>query len=125
MTLGDHIKELRLARGLRQCDLASLLGIQPSLLSGIETGARRHVGEKMLRRICDELELSQEEANQLHDMRKGNRYADGVIEIPAGATDTEIHAIQMLASCVGNMPSLQFLALGQYLEQWRRMSTRT
>lgn len=121
MTLGETIRKLRKARGLRQCDLASRLGVQPSLISGLETGARTHVGEQMLLRISEVLALSPEETIRLQALKREGRFAPQVVEIPAGATEAEIHAIQLLASCVGTLPALQFLALGQYLEQWRHM----
>lgn len=123
MTLGETIRELRNARGIRQRELARRLGVQPSLISSIETGARTHVGEQMLRRISAALDLSVDEAKQLSACRKSVRER-GVIEIPSTATEAEIHAIRLLASCVGRMPSLQFLALGQYLEQWRTMQSK-
>lgn len=123
MTLGETIREMRESRGIRQRELARRLGVQPSLVSSIETGARTHIGEQMLQRISMALELSASEAQQLKALRRGVREG-GVVEIPPTATEAEIHTIRLLASCVGKMPSLQFLALGQYLEQWRTMNSK-
>lgn len=122
MNLGDRIRELRLVRGLRQIDLANRLGIQSSLLSGLETGARTHVSERMLLRIAQALELSANESDSLCQLRRINQAAaNNLIEIPSCATEAELHAIRLLAGAVGKMPSLQFLAIGQYLEQWDRL----
>lgn len=123
MRLGEMIKELRQARGIRQRDLASRLGIQPSVISSIETGARRHVGEKMVLRISAALNLSDPEKKKLIEARKLAGAERGVITIPDTASAAEIQTIQMLASCIGKMPSLQFIALAQYIEQWRALSS--
>lgn len=122
MRLGEKIRELRLARGLRQLDLANSLQVQSSLISGLETGARTHVSERMLSRIATALDLSDDDFNDLRALKKGKQIPPGnLIEIPDCATDAELHTIRLLAGCVGSMPSLQFLALGQYLEQWQRI----
>lgn len=122
MNLGDRIRELRLGRGLRQIDLATRLGVQSSLVSGLETGARTHVSERMVRRIATALELSSDDTDSLCQLRRGHQTAaTNLIEIPACATEAELHAIRLLAGAVGKMPSLQFLAIGQYLEQWTRI----
>lgn len=122
VNLGDKLRELRQTRGLRQIDLANRLGVQPSVISGLETGARTHVGEKMLERIAKALELTVAELNSLRQLRRPHSASAGnLIVIPPSATEAELHTIRLLAAAVGRMPSLQFLALGQYLEQWDRL----
>lgn len=37
-TLGEKIKQARLGRGLRQADLAKLVGVSPQLISAFESG---------------------------------------------------------------------------------------
>lgn len=124
MRLGEMIRELRQARGVLQRELASRLGVKPSVISSIETGARLHVGEKMIRRVSEALDLSQHETQKLLDARRSTPDSRSLISIPDSAGPAEIQTIQLLASCVGHMPTPEFLLLGQYLAQWRRVHCR-
>lgn len=47
-TLPERLKELRLKHGLSQKDVATKLGISPSIVSGYETGERTPSTENLL-----------------------------------------------------------------------------
>ena len=55
-TIGEAIKRNRLLKGLRQAELAKIMGISPAAIGTYERGARR-VTVGMAQRIADALEI--------------------------------------------------------------------
>ena len=52
MRIGERIRALRLARGLKQKDLARSIGISPPSLSELETGESKEPSGKVLAALC-------------------------------------------------------------------------
>lgn len=49
---GQRIKEIRIMRGVRQCDVADKAGIARSFLSNIEAGRRRVMSRETATALC-------------------------------------------------------------------------
>ena len=59
--LGQFIRDRRLALGLRQVQLADLVGVQFSVISGLEIGTRRFLNEAQVLRFASALQCDPEE----------------------------------------------------------------
>lgn len=57
---GKRAKELRLRKGMSQGDLAKILGVHPTYISGIERGVR-NMALKNIERLAKALHVSIEE----------------------------------------------------------------
>lgn len=114
--LGQAIRQHRLDQGMQQRQLAAAIGVQPSVLSALETGARKHVGQALVARISQALGLSAEEEARLQALRKPGQNPR-MIEIPPNATPEEIHALRVLVSSIGRVPALQLIGMGMAVEQ--------
>lgn len=62
LTLGRQIRLARIARGLRQTDVASITRLQPNVISDAERD--RAIPRWKLRRILEALELENTESNK-------------------------------------------------------------
>lgn len=58
MNIGNRIRELRLARGMRINDLADAVGVDQANISRLETGKQKSFTEQSLNKIADALNVS-------------------------------------------------------------------
>lgn len=118
-TVGDYLRELRVNRGLMQKQLAANIGVEPSYLSNLERGIRVHLGEKMLKRIAEALQLTPEELTEIRRYRDASRTR---ITFPPYAAPREIEVVLLLTNCLGRMPPENFETIRTYIETWRAIT---
>ena len=63
-TIGSNIERIRIERGMSQDDLATVLGVEQSYISGIESGARADIKASTVKRFAKVLHCS---PNDLYD----------------------------------------------------------
>ena len=61
----ELLRELRIARGLRQGDFADKIGYPQSYISGLELGIKGPPNETFLQNLTDALKLSEEEKKEV------------------------------------------------------------
>ncbi|MGH8493110.1 MAG: helix-turn-helix domain-containing protein [Moraxellaceae bacterium] len=118
-TVGDYLRKLRVNRGLMQKQLAASIGVEPSYLSNLERGIRVHLGEKMLKRISEALQLTPEELAEVRRYRDVSRTR---ITFPPYAAPKEIEVVLLLTGCLGRMPPENFEVIRNYIETWRTIT---
>lgn len=118
MALGDYLRSLRLKRGLQQKQLAIELGIRAPYISNLEKGSRVYLGEQMLNRLRQVMDLTDEEVARIRELRE---IANGHISIPPHASEEEAALMRTVAKCVGRMPASQVRAVRNHLESWLQM----
>ncbi|AMK76919.1 MULTISPECIES: helix-turn-helix domain-containing protein [Methylomonas] len=64
---------LRSRYGIRQGELAEMVGYEQSYISALEVGLKGPPTTELVDRICDELSLSDEERQKLHDARDASQ----------------------------------------------------
>lgn len=64
---------LRSRYGIRQGELAEMVGYEQSYISALEVGLKGPPTKELVDRICDELSLSDEERQKLHEAREASQ----------------------------------------------------
>lgn len=115
MTLGEYLKFLRRTRGLKQKDLAGRIGIGAPYLSNLERGYRPYLGDQMLDRICQALNLSEEEIVRMRELRE---MASGHSSSPSDASEEAMALMGAAYRCAQRMPANQLRAVRLLLETY-------
>lgn len=96
----EALKSLRKKRGLKQKDLANLLGYEPSYISAMERGQKGPPRLDFRRRLISGLRLDDEEKAQLENaLRRSKRQ----IVLPYSATAAEYDLLHDLEQCLGHL----------------------
>lgn len=101
---GTYLESLRRSRRMKQCDLAKIIGINPSYISAIESGSKAPPSHQITRAIADALELSQKEEFLLWE------YAEQsirVLRIPEDLPLEEYAVINDLKKAFGSLDQKQ------------------
>lgn len=99
-----YLKTLRLARGLKQKDLALRLGYEPSYLSAVERGEKGVPKEDFVNRLVRGLNLDREEQEMLYRALRTSRRT---ISIPSNASEQEYILFHRLEPLLGQLHPLQ------------------
>lgn len=99
-----YLKILRKGRGLRQKQLAELLGYEPSYLSSIERSEKGPPKEDFIRRLINGLCL--DEAEQA-DLQKALKLSRRQVSLPPKASEEEYGLIHELEPQLGRLSPLQ------------------
>ena len=94
------LKACRLRRGLRQKQLALILGYEPSYLSALERGGKGPPRKDFIERLKRGLVLSEEEQKTLHQALLTSRRQ---FSIPHRATDVEFEMVHRLVPQLGSL----------------------
>jgi len=98
--VGARIRQQRRSKGIKQADLAAMVGISPSYLNLIEWNKRR-IGGKLLNRIIDALDLSKEDISEAAETRLLNTLNE-LAELP-GLSELDVE-MEMAAEMIGRFP---------------------
>lgn len=104
-----YLKTLRLARGLKQKELAFHLGYEPSYLSALERGEKGPPKEDFVGRLIRGLALDEEEQAQLRQAVATSRRQ---IWLPAQASEREYALIHQLEPQLGHLDPVQIQLIG-------------
>ena len=109
---GLFLQELRRERRLAQKQLACMLALDPSYLSGLESGRKGAPPLSLILRLKDVLSLSEKEAGALHEAIEQSRRK---IEIPLEADPAEYAMAHRLVRKLGNLRPAQVRAIDEIL----------
>lgn len=99
-----YLRALRLSRGLKQQDVARLLGYEPSYLSALERSAKGPPRQAFVARLVRVLRLSSVEQADLHEaLRKSRRQ----VCLPWTASLEEYELMRELEPQLGRLNSAQ------------------
>ncbi|HEY3431383.1 MAG TPA: helix-turn-helix transcriptional regulator [Rhodocyclaceae bacterium] len=98
------LRVLRQRRGLKQKDIALLLGYEPSYLSALERSEKGPPKEDFIRRLIKGLDLDETEQANLHMALKLSRRQ---VSLPAQASEEEYGLIHELEPQLGQLTPLQ------------------
>ncbi len=68
MQFGEYVKKKRIEKGITLRSFSELVGIAPSYMSDIEKAKRNAPTQEYLDKICEILELNNEERDELYDL---------------------------------------------------------
>ncbi|MDN3575693.1 helix-turn-helix transcriptional regulator [Chitinimonas viridis] len=109
----DHLFQLRRSRGLRQKDLANLLGIGTSYLCALETGRKEPPSEQQLARMAKAMALDQSEYAAFVEVANLSRRN---LEIPIDASVDEYQIAHALIRRMGELTCEQVAAISMILK---------
>ncbi|GAB3261472.1 helix-turn-helix domain-containing protein [Chitinimonas naiadis] len=109
----DHLFQLRRSRGLRQKDLADLLGIGTSYLCALETGRKEPPSEQQLARMANAMALDQDEFGAFVEVANLSRRS---LEIPVEASIDEYQVAHALIRKMGALTREQVGAINLILK---------
>lgn len=98
------LKHFRQKRGLKQKDLALLLGYEPSYLSALERSEKGPPKQDFIRRLISGLSLSEDERAEPDRALKLSRRQ---VSLPATASEQEYGLLHELAPHLGHLHPLQ------------------
>lgn len=99
-----HLKNLRLSRGLKQKELALVLGYEPSYLSALERSEKGPPKEDFIRRLIKGLSLDEIEQA---DLQRALKHSRRQVSIPPRASEEEYGLIHELEPQLGQLTPLQ------------------
>lgn len=98
------LKEFRLARGLKQIEMADRLGYEPSYLSALERSEKGPPRQDFIRRLIRGLQLSEDEQSKLAvALRDSCRQ----VSLPARSSVQEYEFLSRLRVQLGSLHPLQ------------------
>ncbi len=98
------LKEFRVSRGLKQIEMADLLGYEPSYLSALERSEKGPPRQDFIRRLIRGLQLNDDEQNRLAGaLRDSCRQ----VSLPARSSIREYEFLNRLRPQLGNLHPLQ------------------
>ncbi len=98
------LKNFRGKSGLRQKDLALLLGYEPSYLSALERSNKGPPKEDFIRRLIEGLNLDETEQT---DLKRALKLSRRQVSLPAQASEAEYGLIHELEPKLGQLTPLQ------------------
>lgn len=105
---GERLEQLRRERGLKQVELAELVGIKASYVSVLERGHKGAPSKYVLKKIIEKLHLSEQEQKALlHDAE----ISDFTLKIPTGISRSEFELIHQLKNVLGSLNEDQILIM--------------
>jgi HTH-type transcriptional regulator, competence development regulator len=110
---GLSLLELRQVRRLRQKELAGLLRIDPSYLSGLESGRKGPPSKALVKRVQAVLGLNDAETLRLEEAADLSRRK---YEIPVDAEPAEYRLVSTLMNRVGHLKPAQINAMAEILK---------
>lgn len=107
------LKQFRLARNLKQKDMADLLGYEPSYLSALERSVKGPPRQDFIRRLTLKLGLDDREQRELE---KALKASNRQLTLPAAASDDEYDIWSMLGLQIGRLGPKQVTLIRLALE---------
>ncbi|WP_259241815.1 helix-turn-helix domain-containing protein [Rheinheimera pacifica] len=105
---GECLEKFRRDRGLKQFELAELVGIKASYVSVLERGHKGPPSKYILRQIIEKLELSEQEKQKLlHDAA----ISDYTFKVPYGTSRLEFELLHQLRNQLGTLNESQVLIM--------------
>lgn len=99
-----YLKSLRLSRGLKQKNLALVLGYEPSYISSLERSQKGPPKEDFIRRLIKGLNLDETEQA---DLQRALKFSRRQVFLPAQASEEEYGLIHELEPQLGQLTPLQ------------------
>jgi transcriptional regulator with XRE-family HTH domain len=109
---GLFLQDMRRDRRLAQKQLAGLLDVDQSYLSGLESGRKGVPPASMVGRLAEALNLSEDEVKSLHEAVVQSRRK---VEIPLRADPAEYTMIHRLADRLGHLCPAQIRAIQEII----------
>src|SRR5690554_6154832 len=107
-----NLRRLRLERGLRQKDMADLLGYEPSYLSALERSAKGPPKHDFVERLIQGLALTNEEQAEL---KEALRMSKRQVSLPSAAPSEEYELLRELEPQLGQLHPIQIQLIRQAL----------
>jgi len=111
--LGLVLNDLRRNRRMHQKQLASLLNLDQSYLSGLESGRKGSPPATLVQKVKTALSLNEEEAASLQRAADRSRRK---IEIPMNAEPDEYDLVHTLVEHIGQLKPAQVRAIQEILK---------
>ena len=111
--LAALLGELRRSRGIRQNELASLVAVDASYLSALESGRKGPPNSALIERFRRELNLTDDEYRNL---LTAARYSQRRYEVPSEADPREHELIWTIMNLVGRLRPAQITAISEILK---------
>jgi transcriptional regulator with XRE-family HTH domain len=96
--LGTFLRNRRRNRNALLKEVAAEAGLDVAHLSGLESGRRRYLGDRVAERLANALQLEEAERQQLSVLRQA---AKGALAISHNALAEEIEVLALLARFAG------------------------
>lgn len=109
--LGERIRQLRLARGVSQRDMAAAIGVSPAYLSALEHGRRGRPSWATLQKIIGYFNIIWDEAEDLARLAEASD--PRVVIDTAGLSPRATELANLLAVEIGNLQEHDLLTLAQ------------
>lgn len=110
---GTEVSRLLRLRCMRQCDLATAMGIHPTYLSALLHGRKGDPTEKQVAAIASTLQLSSRDLASLNDAASNSFKS---LELPFDANVEERRVAVRLVSAMGHLLPDQIRALNSILD---------
>jgi HTH-type transcriptional regulator, competence development regulator len=107
------LHELRKDRRMHQKQLASLLNVDPSYLSGLESGRKGPPPPSMVQRVKDALCLSE---NETAALERAAHLSRRKVEIPVSAEPEEYEMVYSVIDRIGQLRPAQVRAIREILK---------
>lgn len=104
----ELMRELRLRRGLRQADMASLLGCPRKTVTAVEGGDGRGIRIDLVERVCAVLDLSEAERLELENAA---RHSQRVYAIPDEVPSPVYQLVRELFDRIDRLTALEIEAI--------------
>lgn len=111
--LGTYLLNLRRSRGIRQKELAQLLGVDASYLSALESGRKGPPAPALLERLREKLALSEDEQRELQTTA---RHSQKRYLVPTQANPCEHELVWAVMNSLGRLRPAQITAIAQILK---------
>lgn len=124
---GTEVSRFLRLRRIRQCDLATAMGVHPTYLSALLHGRKGHPTEKQVSTIARALQLSSRDLVALEDAAN-NSFK--LLELPSDANVEERRVAVRLVSAMGHLLPDQIRAINSILDltphstQWNGSKAR-
>lgn len=110
---GTEVSRFLRIRRMRQCDLATAMGVHPTYLSALLHGRKGHPNEKQIATIAGVLQLSSRDLTALEDAANNSFKS---LELPSEANVEERRVAVRLVSAMGHLLPDQIRAINSILD---------
>ncbi|MDR3430040.1 helix-turn-helix transcriptional regulator [Silvimonas sp.] len=111
-----HLQQLRSCSGLRQSELAALVGYEQSYLSALEAGVKGPPTAEFVSRLSLALQLTESQINELQDIVEASqrRYV-----LPVDCSEEVFYLFRELRTCLPGLPTDEAKLLTGFLRLMR------
>lgn len=110
---GTEVSRFLRLRRIRQCDLATAMGVHPTYLSALLHGRKGHPTDKQIATIASVLQLSSRDLTGLEDAASNSFKS---LELPSDANVEERRVAVRLVSAMGHLLPDQIRAINSILD---------